>query len=441
MHLGIDIGTSKVAAVIVSQSGQIIAASSVPSHADTERGATRSEQRVTAILDAVDRAVLALPSSSREEVTAIGLTGQMHGVVCMSGNDFSPLITWEDGRCAPEEFSNYLMSKNITGLKTGFGCATLAWFAKNDPLFLNRYASAGTIQDLLAALLVGSSRMITDPSDAASWGCFLLKERKWDVDALHALSIPITLMPEIKGGGCALGQLTAARAGQWGMSPSVTVCNPIGDNQASVYATLQNPSEEMGITLGTGGQLSIVVDGFPNSSELCTGAEIRPFIGDQYLIVAASLCGGSAMRWLAESIASFCEKITGSPPDVSSIYPLLDSEGLSLFPGALTVGTSFRGERFDLSRRGVISGLSMDNFTIGELACGIARGTVTTLMDMFPRQLLQGRKRVVASGNGVRKLALVRKAIEHEFQLPLVLAEDREEAAYGAARIAGLSTT
>jgi hypothetical protein len=81
-------------------------------------------------------------------------------------------------------------------------------------------------------------------------------------------------------------------------------------------------------------------------------------------------------------------------------------------------------------------GLTMDNFRLGAVARGLARGIVRNLRGMLPAAALRGRRRVVGSGNALRRVPLLQAMVREEFGPPLVLSAGREEAATGAARLA-----
>ena len=136
MLLGIDVGTTKVAAALVDETkqGELVAAASHAHAADVSAIEGRSEQDPDALLAAAWRFVKELPAEARAEVRAIGVTGQMHGVVALDakGETVSRLVTWQDGRCLEdEEFIPGLMRSTGHVLRTGYGCATLAWMASH----------------------------------------------------------------------------------------------------------------------------------------------------------------------------------------------------------------------------------------------------------------------------------------------------------------------
>jgi sugar (pentulose or hexulose) kinase len=82
--------------------------------------------------------------------------------------------------------------------------------------------------------------------------------------------------------------------------------------------------------------------------------------------------------------------------------------------------------------RGEITGLTLENFTFGKIAASLALGIITNFQSMIPAQLLEGKERLVVSGNGFRRNESLRLAAEKVFGMPLSSSQLDEEAACGA---------
>jgi len=364
----------------------------------------------------------------------------MHGVLLWSsrGAGTSSLITWQDGRAGEGGFLEALRRKTgEDGLRAGYGIATLAWLAAREPDLLRRHDRASTIADRLASLLCGSGEAITDPTHAASWGCFDIAARRWKIDAVEAAGVPASFLPEVRPSGSRRGTLEPAGAARWGLPGGIPVAVPIGDNQASLHATLSDPAGDLAITLGTGGQLSAVagdlarhLPGAPAS------VEFRPYLGDASIAVCAALCGGSSFEWLAAAAEGWCRELGVAPPDRDEAYRRLDALACGAFPSPLRLSPTFAGERHDPALRGTIAGIDLANFSLANVAAALAAGIAGNLRGMMPPALLEGRRRIVGSGNAVRRLRCVRRAIEETFGLPLAVSAEEEEAALGAALVA-----
>lgn len=434
LFLGLDIGTGKVAAVIADSAGFVLSAVSLPHQAAVPQKAGRAEQDPEKIWTVMKNAILGLPHELRCNVVSVGVTGQMHGILFLDakGNPASNLITWQDGRCLEEpEFLQTLNSKTKHALRSGFGCATLAWMARHQQIPVNA-VSSGTIHDWAVTRICGQARPVTDPTDAASWGCFDLPTSVWDMSAIKALDIPQNMLPEICPCGSLGGRLSAESAKLFGLPEGIPVAVAIGDNQASLLATLRDPEHELALTLGTGGQVSAVL---PQGALLPANSakfECRPYPGGRSAVVAAVLSGGSAWEWLADTADAWLRDLGAPPCPQDDIYRRLNELGLSS-ETEFDVSPVFSGERFDPGLRGKISGLSSAGLKLGPLSRGLARGIFTNMRGMIPADVLAGRMRLVGSGNALRKNELLRHMAQQVFGMPLHIPDSREEAAAGAA--------
>lgn len=445
MYLGIDVGTSKVAAVIADASGALVVAASSPHGADLPVPAGRAEQDAAALVGAAWARVVELPADLRRRVRAVGVTGQMHGVVVLdaAGAPLGPLVTWQDGRClAPgETLLADLAARTGYTLRSGFGGATLAWLAAHGA-WPRGATAAATIHDLLVARLCGCARPVTDPTDAASWGLFDLRALAWDARAARAAGIPAGVLPEVRPCGSRAGEVSPAMADRLGVPAGAPVAVAVGDNQASLVATLRDPDHDLALTLGTGGQVSAVL---PAGAAVDPGGpaptfEYRPYCGGRWAVVAASLCGGAAWAWLADTAEAWARDLGLAVPPRDALFARLSDLGLAAADGP-AVRPHFLGERHAPQVRGSIEGLGLAALGLGPLARGLARGIAGNLRDMLPPAVLEGRTRIVGSGNALRRSPLLRQMAADVFGLPLEMTEGREEAALGAALLAARLAT
>jgi sedoheptulokinase len=155
------------------------------------------------------------------------------------------------------------------------------------------------------------------------------------------------------------------------------------------------------------------------------------------MAVAASLCGGSAWRWLASAVRGWLSELGMPPLPEDRIFALLNQRGASASaPETLRIIPRFLGERSDPGLRGRVEGISLDNFSLGQVARALADGICQNLRDMLPPPLRQGRACLRGSGNALGRNPLLRSAAERVFGMPLAMAGIAEEAAVGAALMA-----
>jgi sedoheptulokinase len=293
---------------------------------------------------------------------------------------------------------------------------TLAWRVHHDGLPPG--SRAATIHGLLAARWGGLERSPIDPTDAQAWG---------GLDPLPGVGSEV--LPSSVGHGARIGSLVA----DLGLPPGIPLTAPLGDNQASLRATLADPDRELAFTLGTGCQLSAVVP--RGSCPAVPGCDVRPFDASRDALVAAPLAGGAAWLWLADTVATWVADLGLVPPPREAVLARLDDLGLAA-ADRLDFRTHLAGERHDPGLRGALLGLAFDNGRLGEVARALARGLAAVPRAMLPPAACAGRTRVMASGNALRRSRLLRAMAEAELGLPVVLVDCREEAATGAALVA-----
>ena len=150
--LGYDIGTSSVKAAIVdAETGQTIASAQYP---DAEapimsKQAGWAEQEPEMWWEELKKATERVEQKANgalADVKAIGISYQMHGLVCVDkeGTPLRPSIIWCDGRAVPygnaafEAIGKEQCLSHMLNSPGNFTAAKLAWVKENEPeLFAN----------------------------------------------------------------------------------------------------------------------------------------------------------------------------------------------------------------------------------------------------------------------------------------------------------------
>ena len=205
LTLGIDLGTTKVAAVLYdTENPEAGCAVSAEHHAASSGAPGSAEQNAETMYDAVLRLLAELPSQKLMQVKAIGLTGQMHSVVLWNNSEVSPIVTWLDKRASAAGHLEEFRSLSGRPLSDGFGAATLAELARQKGLKQWQYAASPA--DWQAVRLTGIPEPVMDPTFAASWGIYDSGSGVWDYEAAAALNIPEYLLPRIVPSGSMVGR-------------------------------------------------------------------------------------------------------------------------------------------------------------------------------------------------------------------------------------------
>ena len=420
--LGVDAGTTTLSLILVSAAtGDVIHRRTLPNDSrlpESDGQSMQDAQRIANLaLDAVASLLDAFPG-----ISAIGVTGQMHGVVCLdeSGSAVSPLYTWQNP-LASAGICDEIRSKTGHQVYSGYGHATLYALSKSGllPGHARQYC---TIMDYIVLRLTGRKAPIMHSTNAASLGLWDLKAGCFDENALHLL-LPETLnIPAVTGACCCAGH-----------HRGIPVSIAIGDNQASFMGSVQDESCSLLLNYGTGSQLSLLC-----ASPDMPGGEIRPYLNGQYLLCSSALCGGRAYAMLEQFFAAFAAQAGfGGKTHYDTLNVLADEA--YRHGSRLRVATQFCGTRQQPDLRGSITGIDEAHFTPGALALGVLQGMADELHDGFDAARHPQICRMVASGNAVRKNPVLRSVLRDTFSMDLSLTMHPEEAALGAALFGGVS--
>ena len=420
--LGVDVGTTTLSLIVSdAQTGAVVYRMTVLNDSrlpQAEGQSLQSAERIAELtLDAVASLRDAFPG-----ICAIGVTGQMHGVVLLNGQGeaVSPLYTWQNP-LADSAVCAEIREKTGCTVYPGYGHATLYALARAGllPADAQQYC---TIMDYIVMRLTGRKTPLMHSTNAAALGLWNLKDNCFDEAALAALDLVPLRAP-----------MTTANIRPAGFHDGIPVCVAVGDNQASFFGSVQDETHSLLLNYGTGSQLSLVC-----SSPDTPGGEIRPYFGNQYLLCRSALCGGRAYAMLERFFASFASQAGFSG---ESQYKTLNAMAEAAYDEGkrLHVNTQFCGTRENPDIRGSILGIDEASFTPGALALGVVRGMVDELHDGFDPAAHPQLRRLVASGNAVRKNPMLRRLLHETFSMPLLLTAQQEEAALGAALLGGIA--
>lgn len=445
--IGVDVGTTTICGVAVDSSGGLSASverandSAMPGlpASWSEQDPDRVRLRVVEVLSELAR--------QTGDVACIGLTGQMHGMLCVdaSNRPVSRLVTWQDGRCLGPSADGssldqmlrrvpYKMWENCGCLPaSGYMGSTLFWMCRNGALPTDARRVC-FIHDWIGGVL-GGQLPVTDPSDAGSSGVYDLANLNWHDDIVRMLELPTELLPPVKESGEVIGRLCPEMAAATGLKAGIPVCNALGDNQASVVGSVADPDRSILVNLGTGGQISWTVPAFRR----VRGMETRYLPQRRCMLVGASLCGGRAFAWLNDVVRSWLRDF-GHEAEREQVYGRLCALAAIGHVGEpLVARTVFAGTRADPLARGAFENVGLDNFRLADVSRAVLEGIVEELCEFH--DLAGGsaaHETVVASGNAIRKNPLLQGIIAARLRRRVVVPAHREEAACGAALMAGV---
>src|SRR5512140_3750705 len=184
--LGIDTSTTSSKALLIDEEGKVVAVASsahtlqTPKPLWSEQDPHEWWQAVSASI----RQVLMESSVEAERVAAVGLTGQMHGLILLdeAGEVLRPAILWNDQRTQAQcdEIHARIGRERfiqITGnvALTGFTAPKILWVRENEPEVFARARHVLLPKDYVRLQLTGQYAM--DKADGAGTVLFDLKQR------------------------------------------------------------------------------------------------------------------------------------------------------------------------------------------------------------------------------------------------------------------------
>ncbi|MFJ8023557.1 xylulokinase [Streptomyces sp. NPDC096311] len=448
--LGLDLGTSGVRALLLDGSGKPLGSASGPYQLSSPR-AGWCEQDPGAWWDAVAGAVRAAVRSARispEDVTGIGVTGQMHGLVLVDGLGavLRPAIIWPDRRCVPQlrGLDSALAADAVravtgTAASTGLLGPNLAWVRQHEPEIYAGSRCALLPKDYLRYLLTG--QVHTEPSDACGTLLFDIQRRAWSPRMADALGVDLDKLPPVVDSATVVGGITAAAADALGLRAGTPVVAGASDQATSALALGLTRPGDTSIAISSGGTVVQAATAPPDNPP--AGVHTLCAASGGYLLMGATLTAGLALKWLADTMTA---PLPDAQPDSAhlvkdDIVGQLARAAEAVPPGAegLLFLPYLAGERtphMDAAARGCFLGLTLDH-RAGHLARAVMEGVAFALTDCLDTVSAAGTvpRSVVAGGGGLRS-PLWRQILADVIGVPVRVTDVDEHSATGAALLA-----
>ena len=438
--LGIDTSTTGSKALIIDERGEVIAAASSPHTLQTPRPLW-SEQDPREWWEAVSasiRSALEQAGVGGEEIGAVGLTGQMHGLVLLdqAGNVLRPAILWNDQRTQQQcdEIHARIGKEKfiqITGnvALTGFTAPKILWVQENEPEVSANAKHVLLPKDYIRHKLTGEYAM--DKADGAGTVLFDLRSRDWSAEVLSALEIPRAWMPRTFEGTEFTGYVTEEAAQRTGLKFGTPVAAGGGDQAAGAVGVGAVEPGIIGLTVGTSG----VVFATTPSALIEPEGRLHAFchaVPGLWHFMGVMLSAAGSLQWYRDTLA----------PKVPFDELLREAESIPAGSEGLQFLPYLSGERTphpDPLARGAFIGLTIRHHR-AHMTRAVLEGVAFGLKDSFT--LIQNAglgeiTQVRASGGGT-KGALWKQILASVLDAELVTVNTTEGAAYGAAILAGV---
>ena len=447
--LGLDIGTTGCKAVLIDDRG-------VPVAEATSEYALSTPKPLWAEQDPSDwwaaaalsiRAVISRTDVNAAQIRAIGLTGQMHGLVLLDagGKVLRPAILWNDQRTGAQcraitERVGAERVLELTGnpILAGFTAPKVAWVRENEPEVFARVARALLPKDYVRYRLSGE--FFGDVSDASGTAFFDVGRRRWSDEMLDAVGVPRAWLPEITESTVASTRVSADAARETGLLAGTPIVAGGGDQAAQAVGCGIIEEGLVSATLGTSGVVFAASDTYRVEPEGRLHAFCHAVPGKWHLM-GVMLSAAGSFRWYRDAL---CGPEHAAAKDAGrDVYDDLTAEAARVPPGSegvlfLPYLTGERTPHPDPLARGAFVGLTLRH-TKAHLTRSVLEGVAFGLQDSL--ELMRGLgirpSQVRASGGGA-KSGLWRQILADVFSTEIATLQIAQGAAYGAALLAAV---
>jgi xylulokinase len=443
--LGIDVGTGGTRALVVDQSGHILAA------ATEEHLPFASPQLGWAEQDPHDwwraatlaiRKALQLANVSPASIACVGFSGQMHGAVLLDERDevIRPALIWCDQRTQAQcdELRNVFGERRLIELTcnpplTNFTLTKMLWVREHEPENWARVCKVMLPKDYVRLRLTGESAI--DVADASGTLMLNVAKRQWAGEVLEKTGIDGRILPKLCESPEICGRISDAGARESGLAAGTPVVAGAGDQAAGAVGIGINRPGTVSATIGTSGVVFAATD----RPALDPRGRLHTFchaIPDRWHVMGVTQAAGLSLRWFGDQLGSG-ETLPGERYDqmcaaAARVSP--GSEGAYWAPYLM-------GERtphLDPNARAAFVGLTASH-TRAHLIRAVLEGVAFSLKDTFTilDEIGVPARQIRLGGGGARSPVWRQIQADVYGSVVQILAAE-EGAAYGAAILAGV---
>ena len=439
--MGLDISTTGAKTLIIDEKGAVIAVANTPQPISQPQPLW-SEQNPADWWDGIRasiRQALADSGLSGDDISAIGLTGQMHGLVLLdeSGAVLRPAILWNDQRTQAQcdEMTSRIGARRLIELTgnpavTGFTAPKILWVRDHEPEI---YAQARQVllpKDYIRYKLTDA--YATDLAGAAGTSLLNVAERAWSAEVLDALEIPAEWLPPVHEGTQVTSAISEAGAAATGLKAGTPVVGGGGDQAAGAVGMGCVAPDKIGVTVGTSGVVFAPLGRYAYEAE----GRLHAFchaLPDTWHFMGVMLSAAGSLQWYKDTFApdTAFDDLLSEAADAPA-----GSDGLFFLPYL----TGERTPHPDPLARGAFIGIT-SRHSRGHMTRAVLEGVAFGLKDSFTliaQAGLPDEFEVRISGGGA-KSPVWQQIIADVLAAPLVNIHTTEGGAFGAAILASVA--
>lgn len=382
--IGIDLGTSGVKCLLVSEEGTILGSSSKSYTPDFGKNGF-VEQDPARWWESTKEALKSLIGSfpkARGNIAAISCSGQMHSSVFLDKdkNVIRKAILWNDTRTTPQTEEIYekagglekVLEKVYNKALEGFTLPKILWLKENEPSNFEKVYKVIMPKDYINYMLTGNIK--TDVSDAAGTLLFDVKNSKWSLDMAKAMDLDPGILPEVIQSTDVVGKVRPGISKELGLSEDTKVIAGGADNSLAAIGNGVIKKGQAVLSVGTSGTAIAYLDGIAGK---VTG-DIHLFnysMPGSLYAMGCMLCAGEALNWLKRTFLS--------DSSFDEINALADRAPAG--SGGVVFLPYLFGERCpysDANARGMFFGIS-GGTSAGDMIRSVMEGVAFGLKDLF----------------------------------------------------------
>lgn len=443
--LALDQGTTSSRAIIFDHNGEIKAIAQKPfeqifpqpgwvEHDANEIWATQSSVAAEAIAKA---------DLNGTNIAAIGITNQRETAVVWDRETGTPIyhaIVWQDRRTA--KYCDELKEKGYTDMireKTGlvidayFSGTKVKWILDNVPGAREKAEKGelcfGTIDSWLVWKFTRGHMHITDVTNASRTLLFNIHTMQWDQELLDLLTIPASMLPEVKQSSEIYGETATTL-----FASKIPIAGIAGDQQAALFGQMCVEEGMAKNTYGTGCFLLMNTGNKPvySKNNLLTTVAWKINGEVTYAMEGSVFVGGAAIQWLRDGLGI----IHNSADSETLSASVKDNGGVYFVPALTGLGAPY----WDQYARGAIFGITRGT-TAGHIARAALEGIAFQVYDLLKSMESDSGKQSTelrVDGGAVANNALMQFQADI-FGSNVVRPKVLETTALGAAYLAGLA--
>jgi len=441
--MGIDVGTGGTRVVTVDARGRILASMTEEHEPFVSPHVGWAEQHPEDWWRAAGIAIRKALHESKlrgDQVSCVGLSGQMHGAVMLdaAGNVVRPALIWCDVRTQEQcdALTHRLGRQRIIELTcnpalTNFTLTKLLWTREHEPDNWRRVRSVMLPKDYVRFKLTGQAA--TDVADASGTLMLDVARRKWSAEMMQTAQIDESVLPTLFESPNVCAEISSSGAEASGLAAGIPVVAGAGDQAAGAVGMGIVSPGAVSATIGTSGVVFAATDRPVTDSEgrVHTFCHANP---NRWHVMGVTQAAGLSLRWLRDTFYKDCPKGT---------YDQIVAEAETAPPGAerLLWAPYLMGERtphLDPNVPGALVGLRFSH-SRAHVIRAVLEGVAFSLRDAFTifEEMGIPVEHVRLGGGGARS-PLWRRIQADAYGREVEIVEAEEGAAYGAAILAGV---